>query len=412
MAAPHLLRAQSMADLDCIVIGAGAAGIAAARRLAGWGYDIALLEARNRIGGRAWTSAQALGLPWDRGAQWLHNGRDNPLWPLARDAGRDLIWSDFENMAVSGGPDAQGALFAALARLDGRIDRAAARADAATRLDTLIQGERWADAALILSAMSIGGDPGQISLADAAMMESGADGLVAGGPGELLGALAQGLPIHLGHRVSAIDMRPADHLVVSGDFGQLTARAVLVTIPPMVLAQGRLGVTPRLPDRHLAAVAALGPADFIKVGLRLPQRWPGGAEFAVDPSGLVAGEAALLHLDPRAPLASVIFAGAYARALAADGPRALADAAQAVLHHQTGQRAIATDTHDWRADPFSGGTWALLQPGAATARQDYVTPVDDRMFFAGEAAPGPFATTLGGAWLSGLAAAAAMDAAM
>jgi Monoamine oxidase len=97
---------------------------------------------------------------------------------------------------------------------------------------------------------------------------------------------------------------------------------------------------------------------------------------------------------------------------AATGPAGLVAAAQAVLHQHTGQRAIAVDTHDWRNDPFSGGTWALLQPGAASARQDYVTPVDDRLFFAGEAAPGPFATTLGGAWLSGLAAAEAMDAAI
>ena len=412
MAAPIRLRAQGPVDFDCIIIGAGAAGIAAARALTGWGYAIAVLEARDRVGGRAWTSAKALGLPWDRGAQWLHNGRDNPLWTIARRAGRDLIWSDFENMQVSGAEGAQTAFFAALHTLDGRIDRAVAHATGTTRLDTLLQGDPWADAALILSAMSIGGDPEQISLTDAAMMESGQDALVAGGPGGLLDVLAESLPIHRGHVARAIDMRAADHLVVSGDFGQLSARAVLVTIPPMRLAQDALTVTPRLPDRNMAAFSALGRADFVKVGLRLREMAQGGAEFAVDPAALLAGQGALLHLDPRAPLASVIFAGAYGRELAATGPAGLVAAAQAVLHHHTGQRAIAADTHDWRNDPFSGGTWALLQPGAASARQDYVTPVDDRLFFAGEAAPGPFATTLGGAWLSGLAAAEAMDAAI
>lgn len=412
LAAPIRLGASGPVDRDCIIIGAGAAGIAAGRALVGWGYDVAICEARDRVGGRAWTSVEGLGLPWDRGAQWLHNGRDNPLWALAREQRRALIWSDFENMQVSGGADAAAALFAGFEALDGRIDTMAARAVADTRLDALLTGNPWADAALILSAMSIGGDPAQISLTDAAMMESGRDALVADGPGGLLGALAQGLPIHLAHRVRAIDMRAADHLVVSGDFGQLSARAVLVTIPPMLLSQGTLAVTPRLPDRHLAAFAALGPADFVKVGLRLPSMLQSGPEFAVDPAALLAGQGALLHLDPRAAVASVIFAGAHGRALAQAGQAALADAAQAVLHHHTGLRAIATDAHDWRADPFSGGTWALLQPGAATARQDYVTPVDDRLFFAGEAAPGPFATTLGGAWISGLVAAEAMDAAM
>lgn len=412
LAAPVRLGAAGPVDLDCIVIGAGAAGIAAARAMSGWGYDIAVLEARDRVGGRAWTSDKALGLPWDRGAQWLHNGRDNPLWALARDAGRDPIWSDFENMEVSGGPVARTALFDALEALDDRIDAAARRADPATLFDSLRLGDPWADAALILSAMSIGGDPGQISLRDAAMMDSGADALVPGGPGDLLGALAAGMPISLNHPVRAIDMRAADHIVVSGDFGQLSARSVLVTIPPMVLAQGALAVTPRLSDRHLEAFSALRPADFIKLGLRLPRMWQGGAEFAVDPTALLAGQGALLHLDPRAPLASVIFAGAHGRDLAAAGPAALADAAHAVLHHHTGLRALASDSHDWQADPFSGGTWARLQPGATTARRDYVTPVEDRLFFAGEAAPGPFATTLGGAWQSGLAAAEAMDAAL
>lgn len=411
LAAPRIAAAQADHDTDFIIIGAGAAGIAAARALRALGRDLLVLEGRDRIGGRAWTSAATLGLPWDRGAQWLHNGRDNPLWSLARRAGRDPIWSDFGNMQVSGGDGATAALFAGFEALDARIDGAAARAQADTRLDTLLMGERWADAALWLSALSIGGDPAQIALRDAAMMESGADALVSGGPGGLLQALASGLPIRTGHVVREIDLRAAGHVTVAGEFGRLRARGVLVTIPPMVLAQAALRVLPSLPVRHLAAFDALRPADFMKVGLRLGRVVPELAEFAVDPAALLAGQGALLHLDPRAPLASVLFAGAYARALEAEGPSALAAAAQAVLRHHTGQEAIARDHHDWRADPFSGGTWALLRPGAATARQDYVTPIQDRLFFTGEAAPGPMATTLGGAWAAGRAAARAMDAA-
>lgn len=411
LAAPRLAAAQAGYDTDFIIIGAGAAGIAAAQMLSGLGHSIVVLEARDRIGGRAWTSTEALGLPWDRGAQWLHNGRDNPLLSLARRAGSDPIWSDFGNMQVSGDDGATEALFAGLEALDARIDRAAARAQADTRFDTLITGERWTDAAVWLSALSIGGDPAQIALRDAAMMESGADALVSGGPGGLLQALARGLPIRTGHVVREIDLHAAGHVSVAGEFGRLRARAVLVTIPPMVLAKAALRVMPSLPLPHLAAFDALGPADFVKVGLRLSRVVPELAEFAVDPAALVAGQGALLHLDPRAPLASVLFAGAYAHALQAEGPGALAAAAQEVLRHHTGQEAIAHDHHDWRADPFSGGTWALLRPGAATARQDYVTPIQDRLFFTGEAAPGPMATTLGGAWAAGRAAARAMDAA-
>ena len=184
-------------DTDFIIIGAGAAGIAAARVLLGLGRRVVVLEARDRVGGRAWTSTEALGLPWDRGAQWLHNGRDNPLWSLARRAGRDPIWSDFENMQVTGPDGAAQALFAAFDALDDRIDRAATQATAQTRLDALITGAPWADAALHLSALSIGGDPAQIALHDAAMMESGADALVPGGPGACLAHWRKACPSSL-----------------------------------------------------------------------------------------------------------------------------------------------------------------------------------------------------------------------
>ena len=408
LVAPARVGAQGIVDADVVIIGAGAAGIAAARRLVDWQHDVVVLEARDRIGGRAHTSDAGLGLPWDRGAQWLHNGRDNPLRAEARAAGLSLMESDFEHMRVSGQPDGPDALLAAYEALGPRIDAAAARSGPLVRFDSLMTGDRWADAALILSALSIGGDPGQISLHDAAMMESGSDALVAGGPGGLLQARASGLPIRMGHVVEGIDLRAADHVGVTGGFGRLSARAVLVTVPPMVLAQGAIRVTPSLPPRHLAAFDALGPADVVKVGLRLRHALPDAPEFAVDPDALLAGQGALLHLDPRAPVASVLIAGAHARALRAEGPRAMAAAAQAVLRHHTGQDAIATDSHDWQGDPFSGGPWALLRPGADRARHDYIQPIEDRLFFAGEAAPGPWATTLGGAWAAGRGAARAI----
>lgn len=408
LAAPTRIHAQGPVDTEVVIIGAGAAGIAAARRLTDWRHDVTVLEARDRIGGRAWGSTDGLGLMWDRGAQWLHNAQDNPLSDAARALGLSLVRSRFDTTAVTGGPDAADALWAAYDALGERIDRAAARSSPSARYDSLLSGDPWEDAALILSALSIGGDPTQISLRDAAMMESGEDALVQGGPGGLLQGLAAGLRVHTGHGVDSIHLTAADHVTVAGGFGSLRARAVLVTVPPMVLAQGAIRVTPSLPPRHLAAFDALGAADVVKVGLRLRHPVPGGGEFALDPGALLTGQGALLHLDPRAPVASVLIAGSHARALRAEGPRAMVAAAQAALRHHTGQDAIATDSHDWHADPFSAGPWALLRPGADSARQDYMQPIQERLFFAGEAAPGPWATTLGGAWASGRAAARAI----
>ncbi|NKX43227.1 flavin monoamine oxidase family protein [Roseicyclus persicicus] len=411
LAAPALLRAEGHVDAEVVVIGAGAAGIAAARQLLEWEYEVVVLEARARVGGRAWTDGGALGLAWDRGAQWLHNGGANPLRAEARALDLTLTDSVFEDMQVTRGAegevdeDAAEALLAALGRLDARTDAAEAAAGPGATLAALATGAPFEDAALALSALSMGGDPARVSLIDAATLASGEDALVEGGTGGLLQALARDLPVRTGHAVTRIDLRPADHVAVSGGFGTLRAGVVLVTVPPMVLARGGLRVTPELPDWKQAALSALGPAEFLKVGLRLEAPAPEEAEFAVDLDAVLAGRGALLHLDPRAPLASVLFAGAHASALSAEGPRAVAAAARAVLDHHTGLAAVAVDHHDWAADALSLGPWARVRPGADSAREDYAAAVDGRLFFAGEAAPGRLATTLGGAWAAGIAAA-------
>jgi monoamine oxidase len=412
LAAPSVVRAQTPLDAEVVVIGAGAAGIAAARQLIAWDYDVILLEGRDRIGGRAATDVGPLGLPWDLGAQWLHNGRSNPLRAEANAAGLILTPSQFEDLRVTGGavsPESAGeTLLEALERVYTRMDRASETALPGTTLAELDVSDDWEAAAVALSALTIGGDPGQVSLRDATLLESGEDVLVETGPAGLLQRLARGLPVRTGHGVTGLDLRPADHVTVTGEFGTLRAGLVLVSVPPSVLAAGAIRFTPELPDWKRAALSALEPADFLKVGLRLPDVPRDVSEFALDMPGLVAGQGALLHLDPRAPLASVLFAGAHARALSAEGPRAVAAAARTVLAHHTGMQAQATHSHDWAADPFSRGPWARPHPEADGARADYIRPIDDRLFFAGEAAPGPLATTLGGAWIAGGTAATAI----
>lgn len=412
LAAPGVVRAQSPLDAEVVVIGAGAAGIAAARQLVDWDYDVVVLEARDRVGGRAWTRDAVLGMPADIGAAWLHNGRANPLLALSREAELELTPSDYENISVTDGrtppPGNLDDLRAAFTGIERQIDRAAQSAASGATLADLPLTERMERVALALAALAIGGDPSQVSLADATGLATGEDMLVAGGPGRLLRHLATGLPVRLTHAVAAVDIGAADHVLVSGGFGTLRAGAVVLTVPPAVLARGAIRFTPALPDRKRAALSALVPAEFAKLVLRLPRRIEEAPEFAVDLPMMLAGQGALLHLDPRVPLASVMVAGAQAAALRAAGPEAMATAARDALRHHVGLDAMAMDSHDWAADPFSLGPWALVLPGADTARDDYVEPLEDRLFFAGEAAPGALATTLGGAWQSGLAAADAI----
>ena len=82
---------------EVLVIGAGIAGLTAARDLAVDGYDVAVLEARERIGGRIWTS-HALGLPADLGASWIHGFEDNPIARLARRHAITIVRTNISSM--------------------------------------------------------------------------------------------------------------------------------------------------------------------------------------------------------------------------------------------------------------------------------------------------------------------------
>ena len=414
LAAPALLRAQAERDADIIVIGAGAAGISAARHLVDAGRSVIVLEARDRVGGRAWTTETALGLAWDAGAQWLHNAARNPFVTLAQEAGRALVYSDFEDMRIAS--DLQNAGFDDLWRgftgLYRRIDRADRMGRSDHVLADLNIDDPWQQAARRLTALSMGGDPDEITVAEANNQESGDDLLVEGGFGRLVADLAHGLPVRLNTRVRQIDLRAPDHVLVSGSFGSLKSRAVLVTAPASVLATGAIEMAPGWPAWKRAAWQALPSGDVLKLGLRLRARPLDAPEYAIDLSALDAGQGALIHLHPQAPLATLLIAGAYARDLLQAGPAAIAQAGRTALAQALGAGAAGQVTdvawHDWVSDPLSLGAYSRARPGAEDARIDAMAPVQDRVFFAGEAAPGPMATTVGGAWLSGQQAARAV----
>ena len=84
--------------VEVIVIGAGIAGLAAARDLSIDGYDVLVLEARNRIGGRIWTSRD-LGVPADLGASWIHGFEDNPISRLAKRHGIEILRTDISSVS-------------------------------------------------------------------------------------------------------------------------------------------------------------------------------------------------------------------------------------------------------------------------------------------------------------------------
>jgi monoamine oxidase len=407
----------SGADFDVVVIGAGAAGVGAGRALAAAGRRFVILEARDRVGGRAWTVDTGHGFPVDLGCEWLHSAPANPLVPLARAAGvtvdeYDKLWAEEWNLAKLGA-----AAYAELrGAVDGLFDKAAALAAAggpdAALGDLLPAGNRWRPAIEAICGWSTGGRLDQLSAVDVGRNEDlQVNWRLPAGYGALIARLGEGLPLRVACPVTRIDWRGRD-VVIESASGRLTARQVILTLPSNVLAGGGVEFLPALPAEKLQAAADLPLGANLKVFLKIEGEPFGPPRDVQLPTRYDRADCAFLHLHPfDRPLVAGYFGGDIARELEAAGLAAAADFLESELAFGFGEavrgRFTALATSGWMADPLAGGAYSYARPGAAAARAALAAPLDERLFFAGEAtSPHDFATAHG-AYLSGLAAAEA-----
>ena len=409
-------------DCDVLVIGAGAAGIAAARAVRAAGRSVRMLEARPRLGGRALTDATTLGAPFDLGATWLHAAERNPLVPLARELGIGLLDSDAARQEVTfiGGRrateaelaeyDAAWAAFEdavrARAAEPGPDIAAAAAAPLGGAWDaTVAAWQGQVIAAWPLSAMS---------LRDfAATLLTGGNLLPAGGLGALLKRLGEGLPVSLGARVARLRWGGRG-AVAEGAFGTLRAGAVVCTIPTSLLAAAAIRFDPPLPQAVLQAAHNLPLGAAVKVALRAAGADRLGLPVHASTDRQVAPGEDLVPLTfwPQGRDHATAWIGGP---LGAEVERAGPEAAEALLREEIAARLGSAAPHafrpgalvsGWLADPFALGVYTHARIGAAGARAVLAEPLaGGRLCFAGEACHPTLAGTVGGAWLSGEAAA-------
>ena len=419
LSAPLVATAKTPTDFDTVVIGAGAAGLAAARRLRDRRRSFVVLEARDRVGGRAFTERASLGLPYDQGAHWLHNAHQNPFMDIATDLGRSLVLSPladarfFDNREP--GPNGAVELERASTRLVWRLGwNSLWRRDfAPTRIGLK---DRWQRAAADLAAFTMAVDVDKLSFDDFATLDAGDDYVVAGGYGQLVVDHAVGIPVRLNHAVRKIRWGAHDRVEVSGDFGTVTARNCIITLPTSVLASDAIVFEPALPPAKRQSFEDLRGGDFFKVGMRVSQIPTDLPEYCFDIGHARAGRGLAFHFDQLDPIVTMISSGSFARELAGLHRTELFAFARSELTHVTDKQVAQSverfTTHDWRGDRFAQGAYSVCRVGASSARADYAEPVSDRLFFAGEAAGGDMAVTVAGAHNSGLAAADLADRAV
>jgi len=415
-----VVRARASARKRVIVIGAGFAGLAAARQLADAGHDVTVLEARDRIGGRIHTSTQWPDLPVDLGASWIHGLKGNPATELARQAGLDIaeteydsaIYLDEDGKAVE--PDTDGveklirkalaaaekldddiSLVEAIERSPGWRDAGPSQRRVARHFVNTIYEQEYAGSARRLSAWH--GDEGEGF--------DGADGLPVGGYAPLVDHLASGLDIRLGRRVETV--APGSVTIAGG--GRLEADAILVTVPLGVLKAGTIRFAEPLRRSRREAIATLQMGLLNKAWLRFDRvAWPDDVDW-IEWMGPETGKWGLWYSLARVleqPVLLGFHAADEAAALERLDDRATVDAATAALRAMFGSAfpaPVAAQVTRWGQDPFSFGSYSFNAVGvdedtrAALAGADW----DGRLWFAGEACSTDYFGTVHGAILSG-----------
>lgn len=399
-------------DPDVIVVGAGAAGLAAARTCRGRGMSVIALEARSRPGGRAHT-VTADNWPLDLGCGWLHSADRNPLVRIARELGlsvdeRAPPWRD-PHAALGFEPGENAAFRAAQATFYERLEEAAKSLGDSAASQWLAAGEKWNPLLDAVSTYVNGTELERLSTKDFVNYhDTEVNFRVVEGYGGLFGRLAGGLPIVFDCPARVID-RSGSRLRVETGKGALQARAVIVTVPTNVIASGALRFAPDLPGKGEACAALpLGVANKIFLAAREADGLPDNARLfgARDRRDVGA-----YHFRPFGrPVIEGYFGGRLARELETDGRAGFSDFAigevAAALGSSWKSRLRPLCASSWASDPFALGSYSHALPGEWARRAQLAEPVEGRIFFAGEATSLHDFSTAHGAWQSGARAAA------
>ncbi len=402
-----------LTETDIVVVGAGAAGLAAGRDLRRAGASFVILEARDRLGGRAWTVDRG-GWPIDLGCGWLHSADENPFVGVAEERGvaLDRSAAAWEKPAWNGNfSDADQARFReGWQAFYERLEAGAQDEPDRPASDFLEPGSPWNALIDAGSTYINGAELPRVSTQDFhRYRDTEINWRTPGGYGALIAGLGDDLPIERDCAVVAID-HAGKRLRIETAKGSLDARAAIVTVSTNLLAAQAIRFAPALPNKvEAAANLPLGLADKTFLAVEGAQDLPAETRLygARDRVGMAS-----YHLRPFGrPLIECYFGGAFAHDLERAGESAFADYAIAdiasALGSQWRARLTPLAASRWSLDPLARGSYSRARVGHADARATLAAPVDGRLFFAGEATSRADFSTAHGAYRSGLAAARA-----
>lgn len=402
-------------DPDVVIVGAGAAGIAAAHRLQALGLSYIHVEAASRVGGRAYSETNTFGAPYDHGAHWVQNGRRNPYFARAEASGHRFYKAP-DNFSIysDNGPASeaeQSEMWLAWDNVSRAISKAGRGGKDVSPASVAPADGEWARTAWFgIGAWEMGKDMEDFSCLDWWNSADSTDYYCDAGFGALVADYAAGLNISLDTPVTHIRWGGSG-VEVETTRGTIKARAVILTVSTGVLAAEDITFDPPLPAEKQDAINAISMGYYNHIALQFSEDI-----FGMGPDGFVLHKVGkdkqafgALTNASGSGLAYCDVGGSFARELELAGEAAAADFVVGKLRSLIGgdvdKYLVKSAVTNWGEDPLVRGCYASAAPGGYPMRAVLREPLAGRIFFAGEACHEDLWATVGGADLTGVAAA-------
>jgi len=403
-------------EADIVVIGAGAAGIAAARRVMAANRKVIVVEATSQIGGRCQTDNTTFDVPFDRGARWMHNPDTNPMIKLARSVGLEITTAPSGQKIRIGRryarPGETEEFLAALVRTNRAIDEASRKGDASCASVLPKDLGDWAGTAeFVLGANFSGKDLKDVSVGDKVRAQDRNAAIACRqGLGTLVAKLGEQVPLSLSTPANRIAWGSRD-VTVETPSGKIAARAAIITVSSNVLAAGNIKFTPDIPKRTLDAAARLNLGSYDRIALQMPGNPLGLSRDDVIIEQSNSTRTALMYANiGGSSLCAIDVAGSFGSELSAKGEAAMVAFATEWLGKLFGSDAASavkkSSATRWNAAPYVLGAMSVAGPGGQASRKVLTEPIGC-MYLAGEATHETLWGTIDGAWESGERAAEA-----
>src|SRR5882724_387209 len=395
-------------EVDVAIVGAGAAGLGAARALESSGLSLIVLEARGRVGGRGHTIMASPDVTFDVGCGWLHSADKNSFVAIAEQLKFEINktlppWRERAFGKAFLQPERDDFIRALEAFYDRAEQAAKDRRDRPANL-YLEPGNRWNPMIDAISTYVNGCELDRVSILDMdAYEDTNINWRVRRGYGALMAAYGASLPLAFHCNVTLID-HSGPRLRIATSRGTLTASQAIITVPTNLIADESIRFHPALPSKVDAARGLpLGVADKVVLALEQPEDLPSEGNLR---AATMRTEMGTYHLRPFGqPCIEGFFGGRFAQALEDAGDGAIAahsiDEIAGLLGSDFRRRLKPLAESRWAQDPFARGSYSHALPGHAGMRAVLAAPVDGRLFFAGEATSPNFFSTAHGARDSG-----------